>query len=398
MTLFARYMFRQTFSALLVILLSLTAIVWIALALKQLNLMTSGGQSSFIFFEITLLILPDIITIIAPIALLIAALHTLSRMNGDSELIVMMAAGATVWRFAKPLLAVALLVTAWLIAANFLVTPWSLRALNDVVNTVRTDLISQVLQPGQFVNSEDGLTFHIRERDRDGHLLGLILSDTRSASEQMTYLANSGDIVKREGRAYLVLHNGEIVRRAKGQDAAIIEFEGYVLDLSTISEKGQGEGPKPHARYLNELLNPDPKDYYFKTNPGNYRAEIHERFASLLYPFAFIAICIAYLGQARTTRQNRSQSQVAAFSVAAGLKLGGIAAGNLYASQAWAIVLVYGLPVSGLVLAALAAKSSMVPRRPGRMAQTFNRWNEAAAGTMSRLLPLQRLSGRRGTS
>ena len=111
MTLFGRYIFRQAFSALVMILMSLTAIVWIAMALKQLNLMTSGGQSSFIFFEITLLILPDIITIIAPIALLIAALHTLSRMNGDSELIVMMAAGATVWRFAKPLLAVALLVT-----------------------------------------------------------------------------------------------------------------------------------------------------------------------------------------------------------------------------------------------------------------------------------------------
>ena len=397
MTLFGRYIFRQAFSALVMILLSLTAIVWIAMALKQLNLMTSGGQSSWIFFEITLLILPDIIAIIAPIALLIAALHTLNRMNGDSELIVMTAAGATVWRFAKPLLLVALLVTGWLIAANFLVTPWSLRALNDVFNKVRTDLISQVLQPGQFASPEEGLTFHIRERNSEGHLLGLILSDTRSAAEQMTYLANTGDIVKRDDKAFLVLHEGQIVRRPKGQDATIIEFDSYVLDLSTISEKGHGEGPKPHARYLGELLNPDPTDYYYTSNPGIYRAELHERFASLLYPFAFVAIVVAYLGQARTTRQSRGSSQVLAFTIAASLKLGGIAAGNLFASQAWAIILVYGLPLSGLLIGSYAAFAAMAPRKarplPGWIAGPLEGLSELGAQLIT--VPW-RLIGRRG--
>ena len=397
MTLFGRYIFRQAFSALVLILLSLTAIVWIAMALKQLNLMTSGGQSSWIFFEITLLILPDIIAIIAPIALLIAALHTLNRMNGDSELIVMTAAGATVWQFAKPLLLVATLVTGWLIAANFLVTPWSLRALNDVFNQVRTDLISQVLQPGQFASPEEGLTFHIRERNSEGHLLGLILSDTRSQSEQMTYLANTGDIVKRADKAFLVLHEGQIVRRPKGQDATIIEFDSYVLDLSTITERGQGEGPKPHARYLSELLNPDPADYFYTTNPGVYRAELHERFASLLYPFAFVAIVVAFLGQARTTRQSRSSSQVAAFTLAAGLKLGGIAATNLLASEPLAMVLVYGLPVTGLGVASFAAYAAMAPRNakplPGWIAGPLGACNAALGRLMT--LPM-RLASRRG--
>ena len=98
MTLFSRYIFRQAFSALAMILLSLTAVVWIALALKQMSLVTSGGAGGLVFMEFTALILPDLIAIIAPIALMIAALYTLNKLNQDSELIVMTAAGATVWR------------------------------------------------------------------------------------------------------------------------------------------------------------------------------------------------------------------------------------------------------------------------------------------------------------
>ncbi len=354
MNLFSRYIFRQALSALIMILISLTAVVWIAMALKQLSVMTSDGQGSVIFLELTALVLPDILTIISPIALLIAVLHTLNRMNGDSELIVLTAAGATVWRIAQPLMVLALLVAGWLFLANFFINPWSLNALNDVANKVRTDLIAQVLQPGQFASPEDGLTFHIRERDRDGHLKGLILSDTRSKTEAMTYLADNGDIKKRGEKNYLILRDGQIVRRTVGEPASIIEFESYVLDLSTISEQGRAEGPKPHARYIQELLYPDVKEPYFKMNPGSYRAELHQRFVDLLYPFVIVAIVVAFLGQARTTRQGRTRAQVAAFGLAAGLKLGGIAAQNMFVSQASAIFLVYGLPLFGLGVVAVS--------------------------------------------
>ena len=387
MTLFGRYIFRQAFGALVMILVSLTAVVWIAMALKQLSVMTSEGQGSSTFLLLTLLVLPDILTIIAPIALLIAALYTLNRMNGDSELIVLTAAGATVWRIAQPLMVLAALVAGWLLLSSFLVTPWSLRALNDVANKIRTDLIAQVLQPGQFASPEEGLTFHIRERDQGGHLLGLILSDTRSKTESMTYLANNGDITKRGEKNYLILRDGQIVRRTAKEPATIIEFESYVLDLSTISEAGRAEGPKPHARYLFELLYPDEKEPFYVMNPGSYRAELHQRFVDLFYPFMIVALVVAFLGQAQTTRQGRSQAQVSAFSLAAGLKLGGVAAQNMFASQASAIVLVYGLPLFGFTVAALGIWAPQLLAPISRQIEANNR---AIADLFARL-PMPRL-------
>ena len=52
-----------------------------------------------------------------------------------------------------------------------------MRALRDLIPQVRTDLISQVLQPGRFSSPEPGLTFHIRDRSLTGDLLGLLVHD-----------------------------------------------------------------------------------------------------------------------------------------------------------------------------------------------------------------------------
>ena len=90
---------------LLLILLSLGGIVWIGLALRELNVVTSQGQNAWTLLQMTTLALPNLLGVIAPFALLIAVVQVLSRLNGDSELIVLTASGATVWTVARPLLA-----------------------------------------------------------------------------------------------------------------------------------------------------------------------------------------------------------------------------------------------------------------------------------------------------
>ncbi len=92
--LISRYIFRQTASALIMILVSLTLIVWLTSVLKEIKLLTSEGQTFFLFLKITGLAIPNLIVTVAPVAFLIASLHTLNRLNGDSELIVLSAAGA----------------------------------------------------------------------------------------------------------------------------------------------------------------------------------------------------------------------------------------------------------------------------------------------------------------
>jgi len=371
-TIFARYVFRQAAGTVVLILASLSGVVWIALALRQLNLVTTQGQETWLFIKMTLLALPNLMALIAPIALLVATIHVLNRLNGDSELVVANAAGATIWNVARPLLVLAVLVSAAVSMVNHYVMPWGLRLLREYVIQVRTDLITQVIQPGRFSSPENNLTFHIRDRALDGELLGLVMHDARDQKQVMTYLAEKGRIIKQDGEAYLLMEQGHVLRREGPREPVqIIAFDRYAVDLARFEQKEENTVYKPRERYYDELAHPPPDDWMLKNQPGQLRAELHERFSSPLYPFAFVLIAIAFIGQAQTTRQNRIESMVMAFMLASCLRLGGLAATNLVALRASAVPTVYALPIVGIVLGVLGAQYRMRPRQGSRAVQAI---------------------------
>ena len=274
MTLFGRYLFRQVTNAFLVILLTLTLVVWLATALKELNLITSQGQGIVLFFQMTLLSLPSLMALIAPNAMLMAALYTLDRMNGDSELIVMTSSGATVWRIGAPILALASLVTITILLANLFITPASMRALRSFITQVRADLISQVLQPGRFSSPETGLTFHIRDRSPNGDLLGLLVHDERDNKQVMSYLAERGRIITNDDGSYLVMFQGYVHRlndEDKDKNVQIVAFDQNMLDISEFSPKDNSDKDlRPREKYIGDLINPDMSN---PATPAQLRAD-----------------------------------------------------------------------------------------------------------------------------
>lgn len=393
MTIFERYVFRQAGGALLIILLTLSSIVWVALALRQLNVVTSQGQDVWTLLMMTTLALPNLMAIIAPFSLLIASVHTLNRLNGDSELIVLTASGATTWTAARPLIYLALLVGLGVAFVNHFAMPWSLRLLRHYIVEVRTDILTQVIQPGQFTSPESGLTFHIRERTMNGQLLGLVVHDTRESTLTQSYLAERGDIVKRSPSNYLIMSKGHIIRQSdKDEPAQIVAFDKYAVDLDQF-EKKVADDPdlKPRERYFDELANPDPKSPRFRSQPGKFRAELHERNSNPFYPLAFALIALAAVGQAHSTRQGRVKQITLAFVLAAGLRLGGLALNNVVALDAEALPLLYGLPLIGILLPLFVIErarrrltSTLLPRP---IAAVFEHIGEALRGLIPTVRP-----------
>ena len=371
MTLFGRYMFRQVANAFIVILLTLTIVVWLATALKELNLITSRGQGIVLFLQMTLLSLPSLMALIAPNAMLMAALYTLDRMNGDSELIVMTASGATVWRIGTPLLAMAALVTIGILIANLFLTPASMRALRDFVTQVRADLISQVLEPGRFSSPESGLTFHIRDRSLNGDLLGLLVHDERDDKQVMSYLAERGRIITNDEGSYLVMFDGYVHRynsEDKDQNVQIVAFDQNMLDLSEFAPKDTtGNDVRPREMYFSDLISPNMNDKAIQRSYGQIRGELHDRLATPLYPLAFAFIAIALLAHPRTTRESRWGQILTAFGIALGLRIAGLTSGNLLTINPWAVVLVYGIPLGTIVVAAWTAHVRMSPELRSRL-------------------------------
>ena len=67
-----KYIFRTTLASFAVVLISLTGVIWITQALRGIDLMTSQGQTIVTFLGITSLVIPALVLIIAPMALMVA--------------------------------------------------------------------------------------------------------------------------------------------------------------------------------------------------------------------------------------------------------------------------------------------------------------------------------------
>src|SRR5882757_1063545 len=136
-----RYIFRTTFGAFLVVLTSVTTLMWITQALRNIDLMTSQGQTMLVFVGITGLIIPLLMLLIAPIALMIAVAHVLNKLSNDSELIVMNAAGMAPMRIFAPFLAVGIVVSLLVGVISFYVSPACLRELRRWATEVRAEVV-----------------------------------------------------------------------------------------------------------------------------------------------------------------------------------------------------------------------------------------------------------------
>src|SRR5262245_33947176 len=162
-----RYIFRTTFGAFLVVLVSVTTLMWMTQALRNIDLITNQGQSLLVFVGITGLIIPLLVLLIAPIALMIAAAYVLTKLSNDSELIVMNAAGMPPRRILRPFFGVGVVVSLLVAAISMYVSPKSLRELRGWATEVRAEVATNNVQPGRFM-AIGALTLHIRSRAPNG--------------------------------------------------------------------------------------------------------------------------------------------------------------------------------------------------------------------------------------
>lgn len=354
MSIIERYILRNCALAFLVGLGLLTSVIWISQALREVDLVASKGQTLAIFFVITGLTIPSLVAIIAPLALFAAILYTLNKLNADSELIVMSAAGLSQWRLLRPFAIVSLVVLILVAWMSIWAMPSSFRGIRDMLSKVRADFVTFLVREGQFVPLTNGIVFHYRERGPNGSLLGIFIQDRSDPEVINTYIAESGSTVEVEGRNFLTLSKAFVQRQARNdKDPAMVSFESYALDLAQFTAKEDGIILKPRERSTLDLIRLDPKgaDIYTQTYFGRFRAELHDRFSGPLYVLSFAMIAFLALGQARTTRQGRGTAIAVAIISVLAIRLAGFSASALFQRSAWAIGLVYGIPLGAFVIA-----------------------------------------------
>ncbi len=343
-----RYLFSTAAIAFLAVLGSLTTMVWLTQVLRRFDLLATQGQSLIVFLNVTALALPMLMLVIAPIALFIAIIFTLNRLSADSELIVMNAAGVSRWRIFRPLFALTMIVATLTIIVSAEVGPWTLRTLREQVSKVNADIVSNVAVPGRFMAMDRGLTFHIRERGPNGLMMGIFVFDARNPESETTYIAERGRITQSERGSYLILDQG-LMQRRQGQtkSPSFVEFQRYAFDMSQLTPN-QSVLYRATDRPLYDLMTADESDEMYKQDPGRFRAELHKRLSSPLLPIAAFIIAFAFLGEARTTRQNRGLAIAGAAGLFGLVEILGFGTSGFIAKNASLVWITYFVPLAGI--------------------------------------------------
>ncbi|HEY4862942.1 MAG TPA: LPS export ABC transporter permease LptF [Xanthobacteraceae bacterium] len=410
-----RYIVMTAGGAFLAALSTLTGMVWLTQILRRFDLVTSQGQTILMFFTVTGLALPTLIQLTAPMALFLAITYTLNKLNGDSELIVMGAAGFSQWQLFRPLFLFALVVTAVTAFLSIEGGPLSVRMLRDQLAVVNADIISNVAQPGRFAALDRGLTFHIRERAPGGALRGIFVHDSRDPKGVTTYIADRGQIVSSDAGIFLVLENGTMHRSAdKSGSASMVEFKNYAFDMSQLNTSEKSSQASAADMPFYDLLWPSKEDPNLKIEdsrskiPGNrsskiegsrnpeiedsrnlrieesrIRVELHKRLSAPLYPIAAFIIPFAFIGAPQTTRQNRNASISGAALIFMAIEIAGFGTWGFVQRNEYAWFLPYLMPLAAIVPGLLVVGGFIELRMPA----SVQKLTSALMARLERLQP-----------
>jgi len=132
-------------------------------------------------------------------------------------------------------------------------------------------------------------------------------------------------VLKNEGGSFLILEDGNLERFEAANAIRHWLLRPLWIRHVEILQSGHDVALGIRERYLWELLAPPALIQSTKQLPGQFRAELHDRFMAPIYPFAFAALTFAFLGAPRTTRQSRNFSIGGSILAVFGLRMAGFA-------------------------------------------------------------------------
>ncbi|MDN2565020.1 LptF/LptG family permease [Aquibium sp. A9E412] len=394
-SLIERYIFRRVLGLALVMLIASTTIVLITQILIRINVITTSGEALVTFLKIAAFLVPSMIVVVMPFALLIAATRVFDGMNGDSELSVLEASGKSPRTTARPVLVLALITSLVTLGISLAAEPWANRKLRDVLTNAGADLLQVAIQAGTFTALDENLYVQIGEQLPGGTLGQILLVDLRDDEQDLIYYAKRGVLLRDERRDLLLLREGELHRKSRETgELWFVRFETSGLDLSDFRPAMGEANYLPKEYDTGFLLDPDPENHLAKHVPHLLRSELHRRLTDWLYAFLFGVIAVYFASRARSNREEQMWNLTVAFAIALALRGAGFLVINEAGESTAVAVLAYALPVgasAAFLALLLLGRQAHVPQK---LVDRVTRQVETAGARLERLQ--LRMKGYRG--
>jgi lipopolysaccharide export system permease protein len=345
-----RYVLKQLFVGLVLVGAGLTCIIWLSQSLRFVEMIVNRGLGASTFVYMTMLLLPNFLTVILPIALFAVVVFVYSKMVTDRELVVMRAAGVGQFGLAKPALVMILMTMGLGYVLNFYILPESYKSFRLIQWEARNSLAALVLKEGAFNQVTRGMTVYIRERTSDGQLLGILVHDKRNPESPETIMSERGALVESETGARVVMFNGNRQTLDDNDKLSILYFDRNVFEIPNTRESLSNRYREPRERSMMELIYLEDAQGISEQDYGKYKVELHKRIVSPLLGFGFAMAGLACLLYGPITRRSQTLRIVTAVVIMISLQGAALGLENIIAKNLALVPTLYALALLPILI------------------------------------------------
>lgn len=364
---FDRYLLSQLVALFGFFALILVSVYWVNRAVGLFDRLIGDGQSALVFLEFSLLMLPNVIRLVLPIAAFAAAIYVTNRLTQESELVVMQATGFSAFRLARPVLYFGAIVTALHLVLMNLLVPLSAAILSDRETQLSQNVTSRYLTQGQFMHPASGVTLYIRQITEQGELLDIFLSDERSPSERTIYTARKALLARGDSGPKLLMFDGIAQRLStdEGKRLSVTRFADVTYDLGAMIEVEPADYISLDALTTGQILSLGLVEAATTTaeTTETIVQELHSRLAQPFLSMAAALVGFASLMIGAFSRFGLWRQILGAVCILIFMQLLNTTGSAMVLQNARAWPAVYMAPLGGLGIAVLLLFAAQRPRR-----------------------------------
>lgn len=309
----ARYAYRELFGVFFVVALVLLLIGLGGRFIGYLQDAALGKYAADVLFTLLVFRLPEFLQLILPFALFLAVLLTFSRWYADSEMTVLIAAGAAPVRVLIWALGCALLIAGVVGLMSLFVTPHYALKLDEALISQRENREFEALTPGVFHSLYRGqrVTYTESMDDKRQNLRNVFIGERRDDGSRTTIWAESGSQYEDPvtGSRFLLLQTGRRYEGTPGKgDYRVLEFDRLSQRIET-----------PNIERREAKIRTVASNDLWRSGGAEQMAELHWRLALPL--MTLIATVLAFAQSRVRPREGRFARVLPAMGVFLGYYL-----------------------------------------------------------------------------
>jgi len=219
----------------LLILFTISIIIWVLQAVNFLDFVTEDGHGFLVYFQYTLHNFPKILSRIFPFAVFLAFTYIILKYENKNELVIFWNFGVKKIDFINFFIKFSFGFVLISMLLNALITPYMQDKARSFIRTSDLDFFESILKPKKFIDIIENLTIYFEEKDESGKFKNIFLNDKSNQSSQITF-AKKGKIEIRNNKKVLVLEDGETIKDVNGRISKF-EFSKTDFNISKFTTK-----------------------------------------------------------------------------------------------------------------------------------------------------------------